>query len=51
MTEEIVKDGRKRTFADGLLHLMRVELTVKQMIKLGHIDHELFEKYYEEVEE
>lgn len=31
--------------------ILKVESAVKQMIKLGEIDKELFEKYYEEVTE
>lgn len=34
-----------------LSYLLKVELAVQQMIKLGDLDRELFEKYYDEVEE
>lgn len=34
-----------------LSYLLKVEYAVQQMIKLGDLDRELFEKYYDEVEE
>ena len=34
-----------------LSYLLKVEYAVQQMMKLGEIDRELFERYYEEVEE
>lgn len=34
-----------------LSYLVKVEYAVQQMIKLGDLDRELFEKYYDEVEE
>lgn len=34
-----------------LSYLLKVELAVQQMIKLGDLDRELFEKYYDEVKE
>ena len=34
-----------------LSYLVKVEYAVQQMIKLGDLDRELFEKYYDEVQE
>lgn len=34
-----------------LSYLVKVEYAVQQMIKLSDLDRELFEKYYDEVEE
>lgn len=34
-----------------LSYLVKVEYAVQQMIKIGDLDRELFEKYYDEVEE
>ena len=33
---------------DSLMHLIRIERTVEQMIKLGYLNRELFKKCYEE---
>jgi hypothetical protein len=46
-----MKNRQDKPIIDPLTYLVKVELAVQQMIKLGEIDRELFEKYYEEVEE
>ncbi len=51
--EKILKDKeqKQRIMLEGLYHLFKVEKTVEQMIKLGHLNRELFEEYYKEVTE
>ena len=46
-----MKNRQDKPIMNTLSYLLKVESTVQQMIKLGEIDRELFEKYYEEVEE
>lgn len=50
MSKDIMKNEQDKSITEALVHLLKVESAVKQMIKLGEIDKELFEKYYEEVE-
>nr|DAJ87136.1 MAG TPA: hypothetical protein [Caudoviricetes sp.] len=51
--EKILKDKeqKQRVMLEGLYHLFKVEKTIEQMIKLGYLNRELFNKCYEEVTE
>lgn len=40
---------RQQVIVESILRLVNVEKTVEQMIKLGYLNRELFEKCYEEV--
>lgn len=50
LSKDVTKNEQDKPITNALVHLLKVESAVKQMIKLGEIDKELFEKYYEEVE-
>lgn len=40
---------RQQVIVESILHLVTVEKTVEQMIKLGYLNRELFEQCYKEV--
>lgn len=46
-----MENRQDKPIMNTLSYLLKVESAVQQMIKLGEIDRELFEKYYDEVEE
>ena len=50
MSKNVMKNEQDKSITKALMHLLKVESAVKQMIKLGEIDKVLFKKYYEEVE-
>ena len=51
MSKDVTKNEQDKPITNALVYLLKVESAVKQMIKLGEIDKELFEKYYEEVQD
>lgn len=56
LLEDMKRDEQRKAFGrqkqifmmDSLMHLIRIESTVEQMIKLGYLNRELFKKCYEE---
>lgn len=46
-----MENRQNKPIMNTLSYLLKVESAVQQMIKLGDLDQELFDKYYDEVEE